>query len=271
MKVLLRKYGDQYYVWKDAKYDRGLYIITDDDGDPITLHITEILATKEDERKDCVQCINCGAIIKNTPEALEEHYAKREAERNCLTCEHVREYDKVSNTAKKTYQKNEDGTYHHTTEYDVHLSCKKASWWFATDINSQDAANNCVYNKCRTSGVSEIDDLFVQRPDVFEKHITADTLKLNRYACDGYRHGYFEYDLKCRGTLIANVNEMGIVDHFTVLYRGYAFYMYYSAKYNTLYHADGGKYVAGCPYDLSHSKYDQVLAKISELYKEASK
>lgn len=266
MKILLRKLNDKYYVWKDATYEHGKFHITFDDYGKLAVEQTEILAVKDDIRSNSVVCTNCGAIIKNDPKDIEKHFADMEAKRDCFKCQNLRRNN--NSVIDKQYTKNADGTYNVTETHNVTLKCSRA-WYNSPVIDSEEAKRICTFYQCRNGGVTEIKDVFTEYPDLFKKQITVDVLIKNGFTCDGHSYGYFVYDLKCRNTIKACVNEVGIVDHFLVKIRSRSYWVYYSAEHDlVLFNDDYNGYTEEWPYNMTETKYNQLKAKISALYKE---
>lgn len=264
MKILLRKYVNKYYVWRDAVWNNGRYLFSDTG---VEVAQTEILAVAEDNRIGYVRCANCGKIIKNDPESIEAHYKEEEAKKNCLTCPKVTVYGDKRNV-EKTYEPNDDGTFNIIEKCVALLGCQAS--YYKREIHSSDAAANCIYSRCRRSGVADIDDVFVKYPGLFDKQITIDTLIANKYERCDYSNGYHIYDMKMRSTLFAYVNEMGIVDHFEVVFKGWNYQFYYSARYNKLFFYDWSKYDERVSNHISDAKKDAILTKLDKLYKEAN-
>ena len=260
MKVLLRKFGNKYYVWKDAIYKNGHFRV-----DNMTIYDTDILAIKNDDRKDYVRCLNCGELVKNDPESIEAHFVEKEAKRDCFKCNSLRKYAYKNITADVVEDNYGNIVVHET--YEAELKCGQA-WCNLPSINSDAVKKICLHYRCRNTGVAPIDDIFMQYPDMFDKYITVDVLDENKFPYDDYRVGFFEYDLKCRNSVKACVNELGIVDHFVIKYRNYMYVAYYSAKYDTLFFYDNGNYNTRRPSNVSETKYNMAKAKISALYKE---
>lgn len=268
MKILLRRFDDKYYVWKDAEWKSDGYHIIHDDLDIVVREI-EILAIKNDNRKGKVVCKNCGEIIDDNPEAIENHFTTQEAKRNCLTCSLLGTYDIAKNVGV-TYAANGDGTYHQCINSDVKLRCKMSAWQ-TVDINSKDAKKICKFNQCRDRGTSKIEDFFTKYPGAFDKQITVDLLIKKGFTYEGYYSNYFWYDLKLRGgTLKACVNEMGVVDHFIVKHRDYNFNAYYSKKYDKLFFERYNTYDENTPGNMSETKRRNATEKIVALYKEVN-
>ena len=265
MRVLLREYGNKFYVWEDnVKFENEKYVMPNGG----TMHKTSILAIDTKENLDYVICQNCGKSIPNNQTAIEAHFAEMEMQKNCLKCNSLREY---SPTNKQTeYTKDEHGLYKANAQYNVRLRCMN-SYLDIDEMGDAMVHNACKYYKCRVRGVRKINDIFVNFPGVFETQITVDTLVNQKYQFDRFDFGYFRYDLKCRNTLKACVNKLGIVDHFELKYRYQIYHLYYSKKYNKLFFGNNGNYNSGIPYGVSESKWEQVTERIASLYKEDSK
>jgi hypothetical protein len=266
MKVLLRNDGSKYYVWKDATYKNGHFIVNFPGYGDLGCNETEIIAVKDDNRSDSVSCSHCGAIIKNDPVAIEAHFAEQEAKKDCFKCPSLRR-DKVK-TTKVEFSKDIYDVFEVTETYKADLRCGQA-YWNRPQIDTNDAKKVCVHYRCRNSGVQKIEDTFTKYPDLFDKHVTVDVLNEKKCAFDGRMDNFFEYDLKCRNTVKACVNEVGIVDHFIIKVRNHRYIAYYSAKYDKLFFsANGRDYEETMPYSMTENKYNQAKEKIAALYKE---
>jgi hypothetical protein len=265
MKVLLREYNGQYYVWKDATYSPNGYYVLADNGDEVFEF--QLLAVADDDRIGYVRCAYCGAYVKNDAESIERHYAEMEAKKDCLTCSNLRTYDDKVNVSK-TFSENDDGTYNITEVYRASLGCKISR--YSTDLlNSESAKRNCKFKQCRRQGMREIGDTFVKYPGMFEKQITLDMLKAKNFKFERYINGYYEYDLKMRGTVKANVNAMGIVEHFTLCKSGWTYRFYYSDKYKKIFFLSWNKYCEDTRDWVTITKEEQIINKLSKLYEEA--
>jgi hypothetical protein len=260
MKILLREYCGKYYVWKDATYNHGSFVCNGE-----IMRATNILAVKDDNRSNYVVCQHCETVIENTPEAIEAHFAEQEAKRDCFKCSSLRKHNIASKSA--TFTRITNGTFSIQELYTADLKCGQM-WFGSPAIDTDDAKKICIHYRCRRSGVKPIQDIFTKYPDPFDKHITADALNAKKFAYESSVSGYFEYDLKCRNTVKACVNELGIVDHFIIKHRSCVFTAYYSAKYDKLFFAAGRDYEENCPGVISDAKYEQARAKIAALYKE---
>lgn len=266
MKILVRQLNQSTnYAWQDAVYKDGMFYIGSED-ERVIVNQTNILAIQDDNRKDSVMCQNCGAIIKNNPEAIEAHFREIEEKRNCFECGSLKRAIKKS--VKAEFTETNDGAYTVTETYIARLKCGNA-YWNSPDITSEEAKKICTFYRCRNYGVRPVKDIFTEYPDPFGKQITVDTLVERKFACEVHTNGFFEYDLKCRNMVKACVNELGIVDHFIVKHRNHRWLAYYSDKYNMLFFTDNGRdYCLTRPSDISQTKYNQALEKIASLYKE---
>ena len=267
MKILLRRFDEKYYVWKDAVWkDMGYHI--NENGEDIEVQEIAILAIKDDNRSGKVLCKSCNELIDDNPEAIEAHFASREAQRNCLTCNMCMPYG-TRNNLTTVYTANGDGTYHECTNSDVKLRCRM-SYYGEVDINSDSATKICQFNQCRTKGVQKFEDFFLKYPGAFNKQLTVDFLNKKGFEYAGYYSGYFWYDLKLRGALYACVNEMGVVDHFIVKHRGWSFNAYYSDEHDKLFFERGYTYSEATPGNMSETKHKNAKDKIAALHKEAN-
>ena len=261
MNILIKRYKGKYYVWKPATWRNGVYLVNGEQID-----IFNILAVTEDDRGNYVRCTHCDTLIENTPEAIEAHFAEKEAQRNCLKCGNLRPIGTKVNQ-RITYTKNADGTYALNDTYTTRLGCTVG--YPTRDIESRDAINNCIFSRCRRAGVAPINDVFIKYPNTFNKMITVDMLEEKKFAKDGRNGNYIEYDLKMRGTLKACVNDFGIVEKFKISIRGWTHNIYYSDTHNKLFYEDWGNY-NDCMTDImTAAKEEQILKKLASLYEEA--
>ena len=259
MKVLLRQCVNEFYVWKTAEYKNGEFRIPSEFREVFE---TDIVAIKGAEDTNYVVCKYCGEKIPDNPESIERHFAEKEAQKNCLICKNCRPNRVSEKTTSVT--KNSDGTYNVTeTSVAKTLTCSN-SW---RDINHKYTALQCPYLQCRKYGTSAYGGVLMKCPDLFETQITHDLLLKKKYTYVQCSNDRFLYNLKCRNTLFAAVNECGIVEYFMLEYQYRHTFFYYSAKYNKLFYADNGKYVEGKPSWVSQAKYDQIKARIEGIYK----
>lgn len=107
MRVLLRSRpnGDQY-VWKKAEMKDARTFALEDG---TCVYQAGIVSISRDNRKKFVKCSSCGALIRNTPEAIKEHTNRASTSASCFGCQYMREGDGKQLSAKYTLQ--EDGRY----------------------------------------------------------------------------------------------------------------------------------------------------------------
>lgn len=257
MEILLKRYKGSNYVWKQATYSDRNYNVEGTIVSPVS-----VLSVRGFENGKYVACQNCGAKIENNPESIERHFAESEVNANCLTCQHAKSY--YQNNTKETFTPNGDGTYSVSATYNARVRCGK-SW---QDISTPEAKTYCHYRRCRMAGVKAAEDILMQHPDLFETQITIDVLLKKNYNYEATKWNYFVYDMQCRGTLHALVNDSGIVDHFIGSYRNRSYELYYSAKYDKVFFNDYGQYTEGKPGYMSDTKFNTLVKKIKALYKE---
>lgn len=257
MQVLLRKWHDKHYVWKEATFDRSNYCV-----DGLFIRQTEILAVKDGNGGKFVSCKYCHENMENKPEVIEKHFLDYEAKRDCLKCMDRQFYNKRSTGVVVT--KGENGNYNVQETYTSKMRCVQ-TW---SDVETEAAIAGCKYNQHRRMGVGPVGGWLLDYPDLFAKQITVEALKAKGYEYCGRRDGYFMYDMKMRGTLHAYVNACGIVDHFVGSFRGWGKTFYYSATQDKLFWNANGEYNDKIPYDWGETKYNTIHKKIADLYKE---
>lgn len=275
MRILLRQFDDKEYVWKEATYENGNYLVEGEGA----IGYTRIVAV-DGLYENKVMCKNCGAIIDNTPEAVMAHYKEREAQVDCSKCEHLtfgRNRTVTNRTMKKVDSADDlfdflENCYEVTETFTSPLYCEVLGYRTA-EVNRDHIESNCTYGACRRKGVGQLPDIFHKYPGIFDAAITSDVLLKKKYTCDGYADycRAFEYDMKCRGTVKALVNKLGIVDRFAISYRGKTVYYAYSEKYDRLFWVNGAVYREDNPYWMPETKLAEVKKKIKALYEEANK
>lgn len=257
MRVLLRscRNGEQY-VWKKAEM-KNANTFTLEDGNCV--YQTGIVSISRDNRKKFVRCSSCGALIRNTPEAIKEHTDRASTSATCFGCQYMREGDGRQLSAKYTLQ--EDGSYVVNTKKSTKLYCR-ASFRFH-DINSQEAREVCRFKGCATAEMQPIEDVFTKYPGLFDDIITVDRILENGFTeRTEYTHrGVVYYKLKARNHITAVVNKLNIVDHFVINYRSQSFDVVYSKKYNKLFLINGSMYIG---YERSRCMPDSTLKSIKE-------
>lgn len=263
MEILLREHDGKYYVWKETEFRKDGYYLNGE-----RIYYSQILDAKTEGTESYVVCGYCGKMIKNDPESIEAHFAEMESKRDCFTCKALRESG--VRDKKVQYAKNEYGTYSASSTYQTVLSCAN-SYVSIDSMTHESVQNRCSYYACRRYGMQPIKNIFQLYPHPFETQITVDMLLEKKMKTLGTYRGYIEYDMKLRGTLMACVNELGIVDRFRLKYRSYVYYLFYSKKYNKLFYASNGEYIENLPWGIPTVKWEQVKEKIAAIYQEADK
>lgn len=70
MKLLLRQFGDECYVWKNAEMnDEKTFIV-----DGRTVNQGNVVSIYRDNRNKFVKCSHCGTILKNTDAEIKPNY-----------------------------------------------------------------------------------------------------------------------------------------------------------------------------------------------------
>lgn len=257
MRVLLRSCpnGDQY-VWKKAEMKDARTFALEDG---TCVYQAGIVSISRDNRKKFVKCSSCGAIVRNTPEAIKEHTDRASTSASCFGCQYMREGDGKQLSAKYTLQ--EDGSYVVNTKKSTRLYCR-ASFRFY-DINSPEAREVCRFKGCATAEMRPIEDVFTKYPGLFDDIITVDRILENGFTEKiEYKHrGVTYYKLKGRNHITAIVNKLNIVDRFVICYRSQSFDVVYSKKYNKLFLIDGSWYKE---YNSSESIPDKTIKSIKE-------
>lgn len=258
MKILLRKFDDKEYVWKDATYYAQRFVV---DGNLIV--DTNIVSVLNDNRNKLIKCSVCGKSFKNGSEEWTQHITPVTDTSKCFKCSKLRSrHQSYSDTQ---YTPNEDGTYTKTESSKVKLVCQDQYYTY-NDINSKAARDGCVFNKCQNAKAIEFSDFFTQNPGAFDDIITA-----NKVLDFGYKDlivygGEIKYQLKARNQIFACANKLNIIDHFDIYYRRERWHVYYSKKYNKLYSSRNNTYEVWNPYQIPESSMALILKKIAELY-----
>ena len=266
MRILLRNYGGNEYVWKDATYKDCQYFITENN-QSIRIDEIKIAAIDGQAGQGYVVCNCCGELIENNPTAIDAHYNKRERERDCTSCDHLA-YSRDKKRIERTLVAIGDGKYRIKDEIIAELMCG-ASGWQNIRLTSPEIKRVCVYYKCRRSGVRAPSDIFSQYPGVFDTMITADVLTAKKFKFENHNGNYFIYDMKSRGTIKACVNKSGVVECFIVSSNGTRVKYFYSEKYDKMFYVNGNTYVEGKPYWFREVKFDEAHKKIKALYEGA--
>ena len=114
MKLLLRQFGDECYVWKNAEMnDEKTFIV-----DGRTVNQGNVVSIYGDNRNKFVKCSHCGTILKNTDAEIKEHRLMSTTSTICFRCPNLRKCEEITKSIKYVLQ--DDGKYIATV--------KKISW-----------------------------------------------------------------------------------------------------------------------------------------------
>ena len=258
MKVLLKHFNDEVYVWKNAEMGEvGLFVVEGKE-----INYDNIVSVSRDNRKKFVKCSACGEIIKKSD--IDEHRAKGSTSATCFGCQYMRENGGKQLSVKYSLQ--EDGSYVGTIKKNVKLMCNKV-FYHRVDINSQDARDNCRYKNCATAEMSKIEDIFTRYPGVFDDIITVDSVVDAGFKERREIGNLVYYTLKARNNIVAVVNKMNIVEYFIIHYRSDSWNVMYSKKYNMLVRMNNGMYRKfERPYNIPTDTFARINEKIASLY-----
>jgi hypothetical protein len=148
--------------------------------------------------------------------------------------------------------------------YEVDFVCYASYRYYG--INTQEARDACVYNRCAGATIVEFSDFFTENPDAFDHIITADRVKEVGFADVVTWRNRTEYRLNIRNNVWAIANSLGIIDHFVINYKRETYDVYYSKKYHKLYMSTHAGYKLWDPDDMPASSKTLILNKMAELY-----
>ena len=254
MKLLLRKFGDECYVWRNAEMKNETNFIVD--GKEVKQ--ANVVSIYSAHRNKFVKCSACGTILKNTDEEIKEHRLKGTTSATCFGCPNLKEYGSKTKSCKYVLQ--DDGKYIATIKKEMNLICGR-SWYHNYNINSQEARTNCIYKGCIVATMESIKDVFTEYPGIFDDIITVEDR-------DQKRDGTTWYTLKGRDNIIAIVNAINIVDGFMVSRYSNNWNVVYSKKYNEFYCIWNGKYRKWKLTEdvMPHETLQRIKSKIVSLY-----
>lgn len=261
MKILLREYKDQQYVWVTAKYDGYKFIV-----DGRKQYETNIVSVINDNRKNYVKCSSCGKMFPKNGKKFAKHKEEARTINPCLTCTRMIAQTRQNSTTK--YVINDDGTFTKKTEETVDLFCN-GRFWSTPKCNSEEAIINCNLRQCETAKGEEIHDTFTDLPGIFDDIITVDKILDNGYEQINWQDNCVaEYSINSSIGLRAYVNRLGIVDKFYIDTYDYGGYVWYSKKYDEFFTYSGSDtYTVWVPKGLNEEDKLGVKAYIRKLYK----
>lgn len=259
MEILLRRYNNETYVWKKAKFVNGSIKV---DGE--SFHENRIVSIRNDIRKNYVRCSQCNTYFKKGSSKIEKHKELITDSHLCFGCDYLRQSVKLQKSQK--YELLENGNYLSRSKSEVFLHCAAT---YYKDINSQEAREACKYNRCRNATMQPATGFFIDYPGAFDDMIT-----INKVIDYGYKSASFSnydqltnYRLKGRYNLEAVVNNLNIVESFSLSYRNHYWQIYYSKKYNEFFVLHGNTYKKWNPlYDMNSETATKIKEIITTLY-----
>lgn len=261
MKVLLRNFNGDGYVWKDATFENNYFVV---DGDHI--YESNVVSVMDDNRGNYVRCSACGKVFEKDSPEIEEHKNRYKDVNTCFNCRNMRSYD--VDELSRTYELLDDGMYKVTMENKSRLYCGYRHYYDYPDIGTVEAQNGCRYKACGDATYNEFEDIFTRNPGIFDDIITVDKIIKAGYksitsagvGCTGY------YWLKGRNKIAAHVNSLSIVDYFEIEYYSCMYRVVYSKKLNKLFALGGANYSEWNPSCVSDSAKEYIRNKIAKLY-----
>lgn len=259
MKILVRKLGDKVYEWLDAKYTKNYFVVDGKDVSEV-----DIVSVMDDDRTEYVKCSCCGELLKKGSAEIEAHQNKYKDCKACFDCKYLR--DKPVKNIDIKYELQEDGTYLAKKNLVVSLRCG-ASYWSDPIIHTDEARECCAFRGCTNADLVEVEDIFTEKPCIFDDIITIDKIVEVGYKTATNGHEETFYRLKGRNEIYAVVNKMNVVDHFAIEYRGNSWNVYYSKKYDEFYYCGrNGKYTRYNFSSMPDTTREYIKNKIAKLY-----
>lgn len=256
MKILLREYNEEQYVWVTAKYNGQHFVVN---GECIEEY--HIVSVMNDNRKNYVACSSCGKLFPKKGNKFAKHKEMAHGINPCLECKKLRRSELRKTPTRLIPHKN--GTYTQVYNVDVELRCQY-SLWSSYDIDSPALIEMCKYRNCKDAHGMEVTDTFTKYPGIFDDIITVDKILDNGYEKMLYRESYIsEYRLSRELEIDATVNSLGIVDRFLIDgISDYGDVVFYSKRYNMVFGCNGnGRYV---PY--THRRLQEITDYLAKLY-----
>lgn len=260
MKILLRHYDNEEYVWKDAEFDGDYFIVGGN-----RLSETRVASIIDDNRSEYVRCSACGKAFKKGSPELETHMNRYLDINNCFKCQYAVEGRKeIVGTEREEIGV---GRYTVVQKYNVAITCQRC-WNYDgyPVIGSDEAHRSCRYARCATAAYEDIADIFTASPGVFDDIITVDKVIEAGFKSVDANGRVDMYRLKGRNNIFACVNKMSIVEHFRINYRYDSWDIVYSKQLDKLFCINGNKYTEWNPRDVNDATKDYIKNKIAALY-----
>lgn len=265
MKILLRNYGREQYVWETAKYHDGAFYVNRD-----KIKQDQIVSIVNDNRKNYVQCSCCGQTFKKGSRKFQQHKENAAKMETCFNCPNmmVDYHDDI----KRSFYRDKYGHLIQKSEDRVTLKCTRSGMWEYDNIESEAAISNCKKRQCGDATKVEINDFFMSNPGAFDDIITIDVFLDAGHeigvAREGREGSNYDIDYEEDYSIGVNVNRLGIIDCFYVWYNGDRHYIYYSKKYNELFESNlFHKYDVWYHWDMEDEMRAEIKAKIAKFYR----
>ena len=262
MKILLRDFNGEQYVWKTAKYNNQRFYVNGE-----TVRQTNIVSIINDNRKKYIECSCCKQIFRRGDRKFQTHKENAIKPETCFGCAECQIYNRE--LARQKFEFDPDRGFIEKTEYKVNLICRNSGYWSYHSIESDAAIQLCKKRQCADAVEIEIADFFTNYPGAFDDIITIDSLLDNGYnvqishTSNGYERDIITTDAYALGVWI---NGLGIVDKFYVYVDGELHYLYYSKRYNELFYKHRQNYDIWIPYNIPDDMVNEIKNKIATLY-----
>ena len=259
MKILIRD-SKSDLVWKDVTYSSGCFFLLDGSAKYKESHL---YAIKDDNRNKMVVCSACRKEIPNTPASIRAHQNMVHSKDKCFDCPYLHKDNQKMMSCK--YILNEDGTYTEKTTQNVNLRCG-INWRKFMDINSEEANEYCRLGACQSAKFKSIEDFWTRYPGAFDEFITADRLIDTGHTESTKYNNQIWFDLKCKASVYAVVNEQGICTHFSIRYRHVRYEVRYSKKYDKAWYSDYESLRDLSEIGIAGSTMNSIMRKLRTLY-----
>lgn len=261
MKILLREYKSEPYVWVTAKYNENHFIV---DGNRI--NPCSIVSVINDNRKNYIKCSCCGQTFKRGSYKFQIHKENASSPQTCLNCPSLKTANE--RIVARKFIIDENGNEKEILERSVCLVCGKYGYWEHPRINTEDSVSYCKKRQCAKAVEMEIEDFFTQYPGAFDEIITVDKLLDIGYNITLRPNRGREYKIIMEDdyTIGVYINKIGIVEHFYIWFEEECYVIYYSKKYNELYW-DCGEYTPFYLEEMDDRTRDLIKTYIAALYR----
>ena len=260
MKILMRWYCGDAYVWVTAKYDGNGFVVEGEKIDEC-----DIVSIINDNRKNYVKCSSCGKIFPKNGKKFAKHKAESSTITPCLKCNKRRVSERTSPDVR--FIPNTNGTFTEKSERIVDLMCH-AGLWTDYKCDSTEAIRLCKFRQCGSARAKEIEDTFTKYPGLFDDIITVDKILDNGDMHINWSDSCItEYQLDEEVGLSAHVNNLGIVDRFYIDNPKGCYYVWYSKRYDEFFWCEYVGYSIWRPDRMDDADVHKIKETIRNLYK----